>query len=67
MATNELKIVGLTHQAILKDAVIAYAMINVNNTSIQATLRNITNNATNVTVKNNRAGAAEPCTLCFFI
>ncbi len=57
LAADELKIVGLTHQAVPKDAVIASAMVSVNNTFMQATLRNVTNSAANIMVKNHKPGA----------
>lgn len=57
LEADELKMVSLTYQAVPKGAVIASAMVSVNNTFMQATFRNVTNSAANIMVKNHKPGA----------
>ena len=55
LAADELKIVGLEYPAAIPNGtVIASAMVSINNTFMQATIRNVAGSAANITVKNHR-------------
>ena len=58
LAANELKIVGLEYQSMPNGAVFAGATVSINNTSMQATIRNVAKNAANIMVKNHKSGAS---------
>lgn len=58
LAANELKIVGVEYQSMPNGTVFAGATVSINNTSMQATIRNIAKNAANIMVKNHSTGVS---------
>mgnify|MGYP006945442377 CR=1 FL=1 len=58
LAANELKIVGLEYQSMPNGTVFAGATVSINNTSMQATIRNVAKNAANIMVKNHKPGTS---------
>lgn len=58
LAANELRIIGLEYQRMPNGTAFAAATVSINNTSMQATIRNVAANAANVMVKNHKSGAS---------